>query len=389
MNKNTRAALALTATFTAVTAMTAAPAGADENAGVGSGWVKQWNSRDFDIGWLVSGAMPGRPGNLHRLAASSDWGDGHIRVLLTDYRCPAGTSTPTNCAQVETGYADAYGVRPGSGVTYVGASGIDVSTSLEGPALRGPLRLRIRPTAPLQYTTYGHQELWETLRVEAGGRIGPVDLATTRIDTARLTRSTGYAWSGPGGPRTSAGGPQRQRLVGDWRESAAHWVRMGPMTGRPGNAHSGFVNATVALADPDNDPGARASVEWNDWQCPAGVRPPAFAVRPAPCTLLRTEHSRYAPLPATAAGPLGISQRGRVATTVVTPTSVTSSGRWLDVTYQPAGDTISEPVWPHEHFTTRTFVRSTVSGRVGGIDLATVERGGGHSTVTKWWRDQP
>jgi hypothetical protein len=57
------------------------------------------------------------------------------------------------------------------------------------------------------------------------------------------------------------------------------WTLAGHVAGRPGNAHSGYFNFE------GDDDGVTA--ELFDWQCPAGVTPPAYPSSPSssPCVL--------------------------------------------------------------------------------------------------------
>lgn len=392
--RTTTLATLLTAA-TAVTGIVGAPgAAADQQAGVDAGWVKTSSFREFTIAWRVPGAIPGRRGNVHLLSADYPADDIHIHI--TDYRCPSPSSATEDCSEVDSGNAWTDQVELGQFVTYAGDGGIDVTTSLDDSGeLSGPLRLRIRPARGMHHTPYAWgYELFETFRVTVSGRIGPIELADARIQTAELRRLDGLRWVGPGAPHRETPAVQRQRqpLVLDYRESGGHWVRMGTAPGRPGNAHSGQISAGAYLKG-DHNPRHVGSFEVNDWQCPAGVRPPVLARRDAPCTLLRTEHvtpNAVTTVAAEADGARGLHLRDTVATTVLTPTAVTSSHRSLDVTFQPAGDTIAYGTSdPGDRWTDRLFLSSTVSGRVGGVDLATAEVGGGHSRVLKVWQDRP
>lgn len=385
--KRTRRTLAGIAALAAWGATPGAVAGAQEQSGVGAGWTPVATSREFTIEWTVRGRLRERPGDFHTVMARSDWDDLQVWIGLSDYRCPAGVTGPAGCALVGGGGGyTTESVSPGDGVTYVGAAGIDVDAVIAGE-LAGPLRMRLRPAGPLSHTVLGRMEEWETFRVDAEGRIGQLDLSRARITSADLSVVTSYAWTGPGAPPRTHVPASRAGLASDQRSSSAHWIRMGTLPGRAGNAHSGWVSALAQFAEPRAGRQASTSAEWNDWRCPPGVRPPAFALRGAGCTLLRTEHAWGRMLPAAPVGPLGLRVTGQLPTSVLLPASVGGGTRSVDWTATPAGDSHTEqtPAEPGARIVTREFVGSTPTGRLGGIDLATANAGGGHTSIFKYW----
>lgn len=364
-----------------------AAAGDDARVGLKSGYVADPGPAHpyFAAYWTVGGAVPGREGNFHRLFADGDPDEG-VRVVIGDYTCPGDDARCTFRGEL-TLWTD-----PDQPTTFSASGALVMKASGTVVVDAGPeygYDLALAPTGPIRYSVAPYHRLyerWDSLRGSVTGKIGPIDLASpgVRLEAIQVQKMRGFTWVGPGAPDrreespTKRGRPARSDLTSDERDATTTWIRMGGVTGRPGNAHSGYGRA-VHVWFPDGHGGFTES-EWNDWNCPAGVRPPAFAKRGSRCSLLRTEHGTSDQVAMWRDGLRGVAVRGRVPTTVIAPTGVTDGHRAVDYRLQPAGDTFLMTGWFRS-------LSTTASGRLGWADLdsrAVTTRGG---LLTVDWYD--
>lgn len=361
----------------------AAPtAAASDSAGIASGWQSTGVvERGVEIQWSVKGGLTGRPGNYHRVTFeySLDSGDEDATLLLRDYRCPAEFTDISACTRLPSTFT--YTLGAPLSVTVVGRLGLDISTTLTAGDATYPVRLQVRPNGGIGTAVdpgWATQiaEVETTYRVTASGRVGPLEMSGPAVSTksANLWMSREYEWVGPGIPEDARSASRAGRTwtqVGDGRVAKVSWQRAGSVAGRPGNAHTGWASV---WRDEASDSYDLTMFEVNDWSCPTGVNPPAFAKRNSGCTLLRTEHGLRETRPGTNtsfAGEAGIRVDLTAPTTVVTLAGVSRSRVTLAAEIQPAGDvhrtstvTGDRRLW---------LLRSTAaaaSGRVGPVNLA-------------------
>lgn len=315
-------------------------------AGFAAGWVNPRSSNWYDVLLFGTGKVAGRPGNVHAIRVS--WDEG-IMVDITDYACPTGIVGPAGCAK--SGSETLYSSPGAATMTRVGRVGVDIAGTVSGDSgATYPVRLSLRPLGRIGYTIhspYGERlmQRWDALRGTAAGRVGPWGLSQEGVTATAvsLTGATSYEWTGPGAPRPSA---ERDWVsTSDDRQGSVSWLRLGTVLGRPGNAHSGWVDTQVAW-DAAADPWARVdAAEWNDWSCPAGVQPPKFATPNHVCTLLRNDQTWYAETGGGRTGREGLRVVGSVPVRVLTASGIRNTSTAVDVTLWPGGEHLRAPVW--------------------------------------------
>lgn len=383
-------------------AVGAAPAAAESSAatvGLDVGWVSNGASQHATLlAFSVPGTAPGRPGNLHAgyIDADIEAGAGYISAHLTDYRCPAGVDDVRQCITLAR-FDGTARVSEGDGVQFVGRVGLDIdTTAVSATKKQLPVHLSLRPADGTSYSVSGNHEygdlseLWISYQPRPQGTIGGVEPARGTLDGQNaLYTGRRYTWSGAGGPaaRRAHDRATWTRVPQGYRFAGFTWHRGGELSGHPGNAHTGW-SRTRAAEDPAS-PG-QANGEWNDWQCPAGVRPPAFAKKHSPCRLLRTELADPHDVADRPTGKYGFSVRGWLPTRIVSADGVTSGHAAAELRMSPAG---THARWRYVEqadgtLTVNDFFSGTVStGRFGPVDVddtAVTVAGGPFESARVW-----
>ncbi|MEI2777429.1 MAG: hypothetical protein V9G19_15915 [Tetrasphaera sp.] len=214
------------------------------------------------------------------------------------------------------------------------------------------------------------------MRATAIGRIGRfrTDAPNAKLTGAILRHAKVYRWDdGTGRSAPTRSSERAWRLVADNRDGGIRWLRTGAIPGRPGNAHTGWIYSSVDYTTVPPGPAlvAQTLTEWNDWQCTAGARPPAFATSSSSCTLLRVERGgNRGELTPARVGLHGIDIAGRLPTQVWTTSTSAGSSAALDVGVRPVGDPFRDRGYYARTATeTAASISSAATGRLGVIDL--------------------
>lgn len=158
-------------------------------------------------------------------------------------------------------------------------------------------------------------------------------------------------------------------FAGEKRVGVLQWRRLGGVTGRPGNAHSGGFYLDTS--------DGRVWAMWLDWRCPSGVNPPQDSAAQTACALLReavgaaavNPPADYEPL-----GAVGLDLHRTVRTTIRTPAGTTSGQAVLDLTLRPSATPTRETTfwqdaqWQYKRLTWHA-PGVLATGRAGWVDL--------------------
>ncbi len=346
----------------------------------------------------LTGRLPGAPGNYHRFSAFVYQEMEVLTASITHYDCPGGTWDVRACELLEGHWGD-FLDSPEPGYQKVGVLGVNISADLShGGYDPFHVELSLRPDSPLTYSvrSFGRgqelTEMWDTQDVRMTGAIAGFD-----VNGGAVVASGGWAddrntfiWTSGSEPERTAPPTERERTApqteqertapptergwtrapGGSADNGFTWRRQGGLPGRPGNVHTGFV--TAALDNDETSPTALVQGEWNDWYCPDGVTPPAFARRDSGCTLLRTDDGIERRLPVTNRGWKWFTTKGRLSTAILDKTGSWTSTAAVDLRLRATGtaEKTHRLLEVGVRATDYIYPSSIAAGRFGDLDLA-------------------